>query len=339
VQRLILVAVIMLVKVAVFTSPAVCQLTAVHLHRQGDTVKVVIGDKPFTTYHFEPTTEKAYLEPLTDAFGVTVTRTFPVGDTIPDAHEHDHNLEPHQRAMYFAHGNVNGYDFWNEEVFMKYYGHGQGSPTFHSRPPFGRMVFRKIEQMRGGSSFGVVRATFDLEGPDQKPFAEETQEYIFRGDMNLRIIDCRFVIKATHGPVKLGDTKEGTFAIRLAPELSAPNGTMVSSVGGEGEAQIWGKRADWVNVDGVVDGHELGIAIFDNPRSLRYPTYWHARGYGLLSANPFGVSDFLNDPHQDGSYTIPAGKSIQLRYRVFIHEGDYKQAHVAEKYSEYTAQR
>ena len=92
-----------------------------------------------------------------------------------------------------------------------------------------------------------------------------------------------------------------------------------------------------MDVDGVIDGRTLGVAVFDSPKSFRHPTYWHARGYGLLAANPFGLSFFFNDPHQDGSYTIPAGKSIQFRYRVFIHDGNYKQAHVAEKYSEYAA--
>ena len=73
---------------------------------------------------------------------------------------------------------------------------------------------------------------------------------------------------ASQGPVKFGDTKEGTFALRLAPELDAPTGTMVNSEGGEGEAQIWGKRANWVDVDGVIDGQSLGVAIFDQPEKL-----------------------------------------------------------------------
>ncbi len=88
---------------------------------------------------------------------------------------------------------------------------------------------------------------------------------------------------------------------------------------------------------GVIEGHSLGVVIFDSPKSFRHPTYWHARGYGLLAANPFGVSFFLKDPHQNGGYTVPAGKSIRFCYRVFIHNGDYRQAHVAEKYKEYAA--
>jgi Methane oxygenase PmoA len=316
--------------ITLFSLPGRCQSQAVSFERQGESIQVLIGGKPFSTYNFDPKIAKAFLQPLRDANGVVITRGFPTGDTVPAGHEHDKSIEPHQRDMYFGHGSINGYDFWSEEVFAKYYG-----PSHPSN--FGRMVFRKIEEMQGGPSSGTIRAAFDLQGPDRKTFAEEIQEYTFSGNGNSRVIDCVITFRASHGPLKFGDTKEGTFALRLAPELNAPAGTMVNSEGGVGEPQIWGKRANWVDVDGVIDGHSLGVAVFDSPKSFRHPTYWHARGYGLLAANPFGLSFFFNDPHQDGSYTIPAGKSIQFRYRVFIHDGNYQQAHVADKYSQYVA--
>ena len=156
--------------------------------------------------------------------------------------------------------------------------------------------------------------------------------------MRIGVIDCRFVVRALGEAVKFGDTKEGTFAVRLASSLTAPSGTMVNSSGGEGEAQVWGKRADWVNVDGMVDGQEVGVAVFDSPQSFRHPTYWHARGYGLLAANPFGLSFFLKDPKQDGSYLLPAGQSVTFAYRVVIHGGDYKKAKISERYKEYAKQ-
>lgn len=325
-----LVTTVVLIGMIFISLPGRSEPEAVTLARQGYTIQVAVGGQPFTSYNFDPKIAKAFLQPLRDPKGVVITRGFPTGNMVDAGHEHDRSLEPHQRDMYFGHGDINGYDFWSEEVFAKYYGAAHPSN-------FGRMVFRKIEQMRGGSSSGTIRAAFDLEGTDHKPFAQEVQEYTFRGDQSSRVIDCQIVIRANHGPVKFGDTKEGTFALRLAPELDAPNGTMVSSEGGIGEAQIWGKRANWVDVDGVVDGQPLGVAIFDSPKGFRHPTCWHARGYGLLAANPFGLSFFFKDPHQDGSYTLPAGQSIQFRYRVLIHDGDYKQAHVAAKYDEYAA--
>lgn len=305
----------------------------VQLTRKGDAVEVAIGGKPFTTYHFEPEYSKSFLQPLRDANGTIVTRGIPVGNVIPPEHYRDKGLEPHQRAMYFAHGDIDGYSFWIEEAFKQFYGEHE--------PKYGRMVFRKIDELRSGSSSGAIRATFDLEGDDKKPFAQETQTFTFRGDKDSRIIDCEFVIKAGRDAVHFGDTKEGTFGIRLAPELDAPDGIMVNSEGGVGESQVWGKRANWVDVDGEINGDKLGVAVFDAPDSFRHPTYWHARGYGLLAANPFGLQYFLadekTDRKKDGSYTLPSGKSVKFHYRVLIHEGSYKDAGVAEKYGEYAA--
>jgi Methane oxygenase PmoA len=317
---------------ALLLLPGLGQAEAVKLNRHGNAIDVTIGGSPFTTYHFAPEYSKSFLQPLRDPHGIVITRPIPVGNVIPPEHEHDPGLEPHQRGLYFAHGDVDGNSFWVEEAFSKYYKHD---------PPmkFGRMIFRSLDQIQSGPSSAVIRATYDLEGSDKKPFAQETEEYKFSGDKDERVIDCEFVIKAGSQPVHFGDTKEGTFGIRLSPELNAPKGTMVNSEGGQGEKQIWGKRANWVDVDGVIDGQQLGVAVLDAPDSFRHPTYWHARGYGLLAANPFGLSYFLADPKQNGGYTLPARQTVKFRYRVLIHDGTYKDAHIAEKYTQYAAHK
>lgn len=301
----------------------------VTLARNGNSVEVSIGGQLFTTFHFESEYDKPFLQALRTADGTIVTRGIPVGNSIPPEHEHDKSLEPHQRALYFGHGDIDGYSFWVEKVFSKYY--------HTSSLKYGRLVFRKLDELKSGRDSGVVRATFDMQGEDGKTFAQQTQEYKFQGDAKNRIIDCEYVIKAGDAPVVFGDTKEGTFGIRLAPELDAPDGTMVNSEGGHGEAEVWGKRADWVDVDGVINGHKLGVAVFDAPDSFHHPTYWHARGYGLLAANPFGLSFFYNDPKHSGSYTLPAGQSIRFHYRVVIHEGTYQDAGIGHLYDEFAA--
>jgi len=137
----------------------------------------------------------------------------------------------------------------------------------------------------------------------------------------------------------MGDTKEGTFALRLTQALNVPPGHVVNSNRSVGEKEVWGKRANWVDYYGKVDGEEVGVAIFDSPKSFRHPTWWHARGYGLFAANPFGIREFTGDPAKDGSWTIKQGKSLTLRYGVFIHHGNDKQAHVAEAYQRYAAEQ
>jgi hypothetical protein len=295
----------------------------VELRREGDQIDILIADRPFATYYFDPAVAKPYLFPLRSAQGTVVTRSFPM---VTDISGEDHD-EPHQRAMYFAHGDINGFDFWGEAAFPRW--------SRHSRATFGRTAFRKLDEISGGAESGSLRAQFDLLSPNGHVIAEETQAFIFRGDADSRTIDCEFTIRASNGPVKMGDTKEGTFAIRLVKVLEPPSGHMMNSNGGTDEKTIWGKQADWVDYSGTVNGEDVGIAVFDNPQNLRHPTYWHARHYGLLAANPFGVKEFTHDRHRDGSYTIPAGGVLVLRYRVFVHHGDYRQARVTEAYSRY----
>ena len=303
----------------------------VELQQRGNQVEVLIGGKSFTTYYFGPESPKPFLYPLRSAQGTFVTRGFPMVKNIP-GEDHDH---PHHRAMFFAHGDINGVDFWGEGEPAKAQQTAKGVYYSSEELPKGRTVFRKLEEMQTRPRSGTIRARFDLLGPDGKSLGSETQQYTFRGDKSTRVIDCEFTLTANHGPLKMGDTKEGTFAIRVVKALEEPAVKMLNSEGKVGEKNIWGKRADWVDYSGTVNGEKLGIAIFDNPKNIKHPTYWHARGYGLFAVNPFGEHDFYNDPKRDGSVTIRAGQSMTLRYRVLIHHGDAAEAKVAEAYEQY----
>jgi hypothetical protein len=306
----------------------------VEITRHGNQIDVLIGGQPFTTYYFGPEAPKPYLHPLRSAQGTIVTRGFPMIKDIPGESK-DH---PHHRALYFAHGDINGIDFWGEAQFEERAPvRVQGKQYAASEQlPNGRTVFQELKEMRSGSDSGTLRALFDLVGPDGKAIGRETQEYTFRGDDATRTIDCAFTITADQGiPLKMGDTKEGTFAIRVVKAFEEPAVKMLNSEGKVGEKEIWGKRANWVDYSGTAKGEKLGIAIFDNPKNIKHPTYWHARGYGLFAVNPFGEHDFYNDKTCDGSVTIPAGGSLTLRYRVLIHHADASEAQVAAAYQRY----
>jgi len=314
----------------ILTFASVCSVAfggGVELKRSGDHIEILLGGRNFTAYYFNATGAKPYLFPLRSAEGTVVTRSFPMVTNIPG----EDRDEPHQRAMYFAHGDVNGYDFWGETEFSKW--------SRHSVSTFGRTVFRKLDEMQSGPESGSLRAAFDLITQQGKVIAEEAQAYIFRGDERSRTIDCEFTIHASRGPISMGDTKEGMFAIRVVKALNSPPGHMVNSNEAVGEKGIWGRQADWVDYYGRVDGEDVGVAILDHPQNFRHPSYWHARAYGLLAANPFGIKKFTHGRDQDGSYTIPTDGSLTFRYRVLIHHGDYRQGRVAEAYKEYASGR
>ena len=61
----------------------------------------------------------------------------------------------------------------------------------------------------------------------------------------------------------------------------------------------------------------MTIAILDHPKNPGYPTYWHARGYGLFAANPLGRSIF--DPKQPAfNFTLEKDQTVTFRYRVIL---------------------
>ena len=140
--------------------------------------------------------------------------------------------------------------------------------------------------------------------------------------------------------VTFNDTKEGTFAIRLATELEEKHsGKMRNAEGAIGEKNVWGKRSPWVDYAGTVGGEQLGVAIFDHPTNPRHPTYWHSRSYGLFAANIFGVRDFESDKSKDGKLELEAGKSLRFRYRVVIHPGDSDSAGLAAQFKKFSAMK
>lgn len=315
--------------VALFSCAALAAAAPVTITRGDKKIDIAIGGRPFTTYYFNDIVAKPYLMPLRTASGIVISRNFPIVNTVTPADQKTPSFEPHQRPLYFGHGDIDGLNFWAEKAFDSYY-HG------HSHQAYGRMSLIKVDEATSDADSATIKASFNLLAPSGRVIAEETQTFVFRGDKHARIIDCEFAVHANHGPVIFGDTKEGTFALRLGPALSAPHDHMLNSNGAEGEPAIWGKPAEWVEYSGTVSGKPVSVAVFDSPKSFRHPTTWHARAYGLLAANPFGWREFTKDPTKDGSWTVPEGESITFRYRVVIDEEQLSPDRIAELYKQYS---
>ena len=309
---------------------AVLSAGSVKLERHQDQIAVLIDGRLFTTYYLAAETAKPYLMPLQTASGVVVSRSFPAGNDVLGTNPRNPSFEPHQRPLYFAHGNLDGLDYWGEQAFDRFY-------DDHAHQAYGHARLKAVDEQAESADRATVQARYQLLDPNEREIAEETQSYTFSGDERTRIIDCEFVLHATAGPLVAGDTKGGTFGIRLNAELSAPHDHMLNSLGSRGEKAIWGKPAEWVNYSGLVSGKPVGIAVFDSPSSFRHPTPWHARAYGLLAANPFAQREFSKDPKQDGSWTIPEGQSLAFRYRVVIYDGELSAGQLADMYRQYAS--
>lgn len=287
---------------------------SVAVRRRGANVDIAVGGKPFTTYDCTTGPNKPYFYPVLGPEGIHVTRGWPV-EQRPEDKSKDH---PHHRGLWFTHGDVNGVDYWSEEAKT------------------GKTVTTRIDQLESGPIYGRFSAHTDWIAPDGKKVAEDVRDVTVWEVSSGRLMDLDVTVKAVGAPLTFGDTKEGSLGIRLADSmrLAGGDGHIVMSTGARDQA-TWGKRADWVDYFGTVEGKTLGVAIMDGPGNPRHPTYWHVRDYGLFAANPFGAHDFEKAPPHAGDLTIPAGGAVTFRYRIYIHSGTTDDAHVAEAWAAY----
>lgn len=296
------------------TTPLAAQ---VEIEKQVGRVNVRINGQPFTTLWIGPDVRKPYLHPLRSASGKIVTRRYPMENVAGESRDH-----PHHRGLFFTHGDVNGDDFWMSDPLAR-------------RQTEAKIVSRQIVKAEGGPKKGVIEGAFEWVGSSGAVLLREARTMTFYAEPERRTID--FDIRLTAAvDVKFGDTKEGSFGLRLADALIERNGgKMVNAEGLEGEKHVWGKRSAWVDYAGQLEGEALGIAILDHPSNPRHPTYWHTRAYGLFAANIFGVHDFLADKSKDGSLQLKAGEQLRFRYRVIIHPGDAKTADIAGEFKKF----
>lgn len=259
---------------------------------------------------------RPYCFPLVGPGGTRVTRAFPMEpDVAGETRDH-----PHHRSLWVAYGEVNEVDNWSEQRSHGY--------TVHER--FERVVAGPV---LGG--FAALARWTDHEGA---PLLRERRTMRFyRQPDACRAIDLTVELTALDSPVTFGDTKEGGLvAVRVATSMDGKaGGTIRNSYGGIGEAETWGKRAEWCDYYGPVGGRTVGIAIFDHPSNFRAPTYWHVRDYGLMATNVFGGEAFTGDPALNGRYTLPAGATLAFRYRLVVHGGTTEEASIAERYHDF----
>lgn len=282
-------------------------------------VHVAIAGSPFTTFHYGDQWDKPFLHPIRRASGRAVTRGFPLEKIEGESNDHGWH-----RGLWYAHGDVNGVDFWREL----------------GRNKTGRLVLKSAPKHQTTRAGGSLVADVEMVGPDGKTQGSMRQRFDFSRAGENNIVDAYIIIRADRRiPVKMGDTEEGALGFRFADEFREDRGaTLMNSEGLVGTRNIWGKRAKWVDYSTTLKGQPAGVAIFDHPKNPKHPTYWHARGYGLNSANPFGEHDFHKDKTRDGSVTIPDGGKLEFGYRVLIHPGDAKAAGVERLYAEYAQQ-
>lgn len=273
-------------------------------------VNVYIENEFFTSYIYKDEFKKPILYPLITAHGSVVTRGFPIEPR--DGEQEDH---PHQVGLWLNYGDVNGLDFWNNS---------DARPA-DRKDEYGTIYHKLINRIEKGDEKGILDVTKEWATSDGEVLLTENTTYIFRENENARSIDRITNLHASGDDVSLKDNKEGMIGIRMTRELEHPDehdeatGMYVSSEGLKGH-EVWGSRAKWVNLTGRINGEYTSVAILDHPENIGYPTYWHARGYGLFAANPLGMKE-MSGGKEELNFLLAAGKSITFKHRILIYSG------------------
>lgn len=312
----------------VFVFAAVCATAAqsqVAFKPGKDKVDVEVDGQPLTTFHYGAEWAKPFLHPLRAATGVKVSRGFPLEEVEGESKDHFWH-----RGLWYAHGDINGVDFWREA--------GSKIPKETKLPlPVGRMVVRSAPAFKGGKASGTLTADLDLVAPDNKALGTLREQFTFRRIGSSNVIDVQVTFIANRGAaLKLGDTEEGALGLRFADEFRQDRGaTLTNSDGLVGTEKVWGKRAKWVDYSTTLKGERVGVTVFDHPGNPKHPGWWHARPYGLNAANPFGERDFTGDKTRDGGVIVPPGGRLSFRYRVVIHPGPVDSVSVKQLWTEF----
>ena len=287
-----------------------------------DHVAISINGQPFSDFFVGSSYPKPFLAPLRSATGTVVTRRFPMEEVEGETRDH-----PHHRGLWIGYGSVNGINFWENETNSKT---SVGNPNQK-----GLVRLLRPEQVKSGKKSGQITAAFGWQAPEGEDILVEERKMTFYADEKIRRVDIEATFTAKT-KVTFADTKEGFFAIRVADSMDGKHGgILTNSEGAQTEKDVWGKRADWADYSGTVEGQKLGIVIFDNPHNYNHPPRWHARDYGLFAVNPFGVADFDKQSKQKGGHSLRTGESLRFRYRVIVHSGDVSKKTIADWYAKY----
>lgn len=293
-------------------------------------VDVLIDNELFTSYIYPDNIKKPVLWPVITAGGNEITRQFPMKNKAGERVDH-----PHHIGIWLNYGDVNGLDFWNNS---------EAIPA-ENADKYGTIYHDKVVSAKSGNKSAVLKTTAEWKNNSGEKLLDESTGFTFSTEGKTRIIDRETTLKAVNGKVNITDNKEGMFAIRVTRELELPstgkvklvdshgvvteveasdddiaNGNYLSSEGIEG-GDVWGTRARWMKLYGEVNGEKVAIVIFDHKDNPGYPTYWHARGYGLFAANTLGQKIF-SDGKEEMNFYIDNGKSATFKYRLAVFSGN-----------------
>ncbi len=290
------------------------KLVKLKINKQNHTVNVTIGDQDFTTYNFSKELPKPYFWPVKSPAGDIMTRDLvPANYVRPKKGEKRKRLDhPHHRGIWVSVDEVNHIKFWGES---------------------GKIVNQSVEAVCDCGDPAKLKVVNHWMGEDGQPVIIETTIISIHAN---RLMEYDITLTAGKKDATFRDTKEGLLGFRMVDSMNEKlgDGISINNHNDKNMAGCWGKKADWVDYHGTVNGKTVGVALFDHPKNFRQSRY-HVRNYGLFTISPFGDHAYTKGKETAKELTLKPGKSIRLRYGLYIHAGDTQKGNVVKVHADY----
>lgn len=200
------------------------------------------------------------------------------------------------------------------------------------RPRWERWLVREVGSEKAEIAVSNVW-TFD-DDPDTPVLREIVRFIVYPSEERGRLIDFHFIFEnisektLTIQGQKSGEKGYGGFCFR---PNSARKPLQFSSALGLHEEDAFWVESPWADVSSKAapDGVISGAAIFQHPKNPGYPHGgWLFRHYGFLGASW---------PHLD-SHILRPGESLDLRYGLYLHQGNAEEGKVSNRFARYVEQ-
>lgn len=280
--------------------------------QMANSIEISVHQQPIATYVFnDPDIHRPYFHSLKTPKGEPVTRNHPPieGKDLTD-HARFHP------GLWMAFGDINGQDYWRNRAKVKH--------------------IRFLQPLKPGDQAASFTVLNHYLNEDQVVCEEECTIRITDDDDGVYLL-WRSIFYSQNQSFYFGDQEEMGLGIRMATPLIAENeGVILNQQGGRNEEEVWGKQSPWCAYYGKNQaGETVGALLMTAPSNFR-PSWFHARDYGLLTANPFGRRAFTD---QSASIvTVEKGERFRLEFGVYLFQKESVNLDFFEsKYRHYTS--
>jgi hypothetical protein len=245
------------------------------------TIWIRYSGQPFTCYRASRHAKYPYFYPVAGPVtGLPMTQE--AGDPFP-----------HHRSLFLGCDRVNGGNYWQEGIDR------------------GQILSRGPGVEAQSSNEIVITDTCDWRRPGHEGVITDRRRWtISAPNAEWRIIDADIVLEAGE-EVRIAKSNHSLFSLRADHGLTpAGGGVLQNSEGQTGERATFGQPARWCGFSGQRLGRRESIVLMDHPKNPWPPCPWFTRDYGMISPTP------MNWIKED--WVLPAGDSVQLRYRVAV---------------------